>query len=172
MDKLLNTSEGLEIQQLIKSLCSNNGQERQKARSALVEKGIRSIDFLMELLNSPKHIYRWEAIKTIEEINAPQSIPIFLDALEDEKSDIRWIAAEGLINLGKLSVEPLLKRLLEKSESIFVLEGAHHVFIDLKKNKMLPDDFPIDKLLLALKDTGWVENIKSMAHELLGNSKS
>jgi len=172
MDKSLNTPEDLEMKQLIGTLCSNNGQERQKARSALVEKGNKSIDFLMELLNSPKHIYRWEAIKTIEEINAPQSIPIFLDALEDEKSDIRWIAAEGLINMGKLSVEPLLKRLLEKSEVVFVLEGAHHVFIDLKKNKMLPDDFPIDKLLFALKDTGWEENIKSIAHELLENSKS
>ena len=167
MDKSLNTSEDLEMRYLIKSICSKNGQERQKARAALVEKGNRSIDFLMELLNSPKHIYRWEAIKTIEEINDPESIPIFLDALEDEKSDIRWIAAEGLINLGILSVEPLLKRLVEKSEAVFVLEGAHHVFIDLKKNKMLPDDFPIDKLLLALKDTDWVENIKSIAHELL-----
>ncbi|MGA7836557.1 MAG: HEAT repeat domain-containing protein [Ignavibacteriaceae bacterium] len=171
MDKSLNTSEDLEIRQLIKSLCSNDGLERQNARTALAEKGNKSIDFLMELLNSPKHMYRWEAIKTIKEINDPESIPIYLNALEDEKSDIRWIAAEGLINMGNLSVEPLLKRLLEKSEAVFVLEGAHHVFIDLKKNKMLPDDFPIDKLLLALKDTGLVENIKSIAHELLENSK-
>jgi len=106
-----------------------------KAREELVAKGKNIVDFLMELLNNPKHIYRWEALKTMEEIGDPISIPMFIKALEDDESDVRWIAAEGLIKLGMKSIKPLLKTLIEKSGSIFVLAGIHHVFYDLKKNR-------------------------------------
>ncbi|MCW8816397.1 MAG: HEAT repeat domain-containing protein, partial [Ignavibacteriaceae bacterium] len=126
---------------------------------------------LMELLSHHKHIYRWEAVKTLEEISDPLSIPLFIQAMEDEKSDVRWLAAKGLIKLGKLSIKPLLKTLEKKSDSVFVLEGAHHVFYDLKENKMLPKDFPIDKLLSALKNPEWVESVKPVAYEILNNKK-
>ncbi len=42
------------------------------------------------------------------------AIPLFIRALEDEQSGVRWIAAKRLIKLGKLSVEPLLKAKIEK----------------------------------------------------------
>ncbi|MCW8809535.1 MAG: HEAT repeat domain-containing protein [Ignavibacteriaceae bacterium] len=164
-------SKQSKIQVLIKTLGSDNGFEREKARKALVEIGKDSIDYLMELLSHHKHIYRWEAVKTLEEISDPLSIPLFIQAMEDEKSDVRWLAAKGLIKLGKLSIKPLLKTLEKKSDSVFVLEGAHHVFYDLKENKMLPKDFPIDKLLSALKNPEWVESVKPVAYEILNNKK-
>jgi hypothetical protein len=64
-----------------------------------------------------------------------------------------------------------LKLLEEKSDSVFVLEGAHHVFFDLKENKMLPKDFPIDKLLSALRNPEWVESVKPVAYEILNSHK-
>ena len=118
MDNTIRNPRDSEVQQLIKTLGSKNGVDRKKARKKLVAMGENMIDFLMELLNHPKHIYRWEALKTMLEIGNPISIPLFIQSFEDDESDIRWIAAEGLIKLGNQSIQPLLKALLEKSDAI------------------------------------------------------
>lgn len=169
MGKTPNHSEDSEIHELLNALCSDNGMERQRAREALVAKGKDVIGFLMELLAHPKHIYRWEAVKALDEIGHPASMPLFIQALEDDNCDVRWIAAKGLIKHGMLSVGPLLKSLIEKSDSVFVLAGAHHVFFDLNENGILPQDFPVDKLLSALKKLARVESVKPLAYELLNN---
>jgi HEAT repeat protein len=167
MDSVFNNSEDAEIHQLIEKLYSEDGMERQKARKALVAKGKDMIDFLMELLNHQKYIYRWEALKTMEEIGDPAAIPLFIRALEDDKVDVRWIAERGLIKLGMLSVKPLLKVLIRKSDSVFILAGAHHIFYDLRENGVTPTDFAVDKLLSALKNTTKVDSIIPMASGLL-----
>ena len=163
--------EDLEIQQLLKILGSENGMEREKAREELVAKGKMVLASLAKLLDQPKHIYRWEALKIMVEIGDPISISLFIQALEDDESDVRWIAAEGLIKGGAQSINPLLKALVEKADSIFILAGAHHVFYDLKKAEKLPADFPIDKLLSALKNPEWKGSIKPLANELLSFSQ-
>ncbi|NOY07094.1 MAG: HEAT repeat domain-containing protein [Chlorobi bacterium] len=167
MDEKLTNPEDLKIKQLLETLGGDDGMERKKARRELVAMGIDVIDYLMELVHHPKHIYRWEALKTMEEIGEPVSIPLFIEALEDDESDIRWIAAEGLIKLGDRSIKPLLRALIEKSGSIFILAGAHHVFYDLKKAGKLPKDFPVDKLLFELKSPEWKGSVKPLADELL-----
>ncbi|NOX87383.1 MAG: HEAT repeat domain-containing protein [Calditrichaeota bacterium] len=158
-----------EIRQLLETLGSKNGMERRKAREELAAMGKEAIDSLKELLDHPKRIYRWEALKTMVEIGDPVSIPLFIQALEDDEGDVRWIAAEGLIKMGSQSIIPLLKTLVERSDYIFVLVGAHHVFYNLKKAKELPADFPIDKLLSALKSSGWKGSVKPLAYELLNS---
>jgi HEAT repeat protein len=171
MDKTLLNIEDSELQQLLETLGSDDGMKRKKAREALVEKGKVSIDFLLELLSHPKHIYRWEAVKTLEEIGDPDTIPVLILALEDDKSDVRWIAAEGLIKLGMKSVKPLLNILIEKSDSVFVLEGAHHIFFDLREKGILPSEFPVAELLSALKSPEWIDGVKPLAYNILKNLK-
>jgi|ERR1017187_2202052 HEAT repeat protein len=169
MDRIFKNYEDSQIYQLMIKLVSDNGLEREKAREAIVAKGIDMVDFLMELLIHPKHIYRWEAVKTLKEIGDPIAIPLFIRALEDNRNDVRWIASEGLIKLGKISVKPLLKVLIKRSDSVFILAGAHHIFYDLNENDMLPKEFPVDKLLSALKNPTWGESIKLICIELLNN---
>ncbi len=169
MDTKTSKVKDLEIKTLLGSLFSENGMERKKAREKLVEKGTSVIDYLMEHIHHPKHIHRWEVLKTLEEIADPVSIPLFIEALEDDESDIRWIAAEGLIKIGNKSVIPLLKTLTRKTDSIFVLEGTHHVFYDLNKKGNLPQDFPIDKFLSIIKKSESEDGIKLLAYELLSN---
>jgi HEAT repeats len=171
MDQIFKNYEDSPIYQLMIKLGSENGLEREKAREEIVAKGKEMVDFLMELLSHPKHIYRWEAVKTLKEIGDPISVPLFIQALEDNRYDVRWIAAEGLIKLGKLSVEPLLKVLIKRSDSVFIIEGAHHIFYDLNENGILPKEFLVDKLLTALKNPSWGENIKLICGELLNNRK-
>ena len=87
--------------------------------------------------------------------------------MEDDKVDVRWIAEKGLIKLGMLSVKPLLKVLIRKSDSVFILAGAHHIFYDLRENKVTPADFAVDKLLSVLKNTADVDSIIPIASGLL-----
>lgn len=171
MDNKNKESRNSELHDLVVRLGSDDGVEREKARKAFVKIGRNSTDILLELLSHPKHIYRWEAVKTLEEIADPVSIPLLIQALEDDKSDVRWIAAKGLIKIGSKSIEPLLKILEEKSDYVFVLEGAHHIFFDLRENEALPKDFPVDKLLSALKNPEWVESVKLLAYEILKKMK-
>ncbi|HSH52015.1 MAG TPA: HEAT repeat domain-containing protein [Bacteroidales bacterium] len=116
------------INKLIEELKSKDGIKRQKARIELVEIGDEAIEPLRALLSSKEHHTRWEAIKTIEEIGSPNSIPLLIDYLEDDKFDIRWLAAEGLINIGQPSIKPLVSALIKDFESIYLREGAHHIF--------------------------------------------
>jgi len=156
-----------EIKKLIDSLKSNDGLKRQNAREELVKIGKDSIDYLAELLSSPKHIYRWEAAKTLAEIGDTNTIPLLIQALEDDVVGIRWIAAEGLIKLGKQSIKPLLETLTKKSDSVFILEGVHHVFYDLREKNELPKGFPTEKLLSSLKNSEWAASAIPLVIDLL-----
>ena len=164
-----NDIKDLKIKKLISNLGSDSGLVRQKAREEMVKLGQNVIDYLMELLSHPKHIYRWEAVKTLEEIEDPLAIPLLIQSLEDDNEDVRWIAAKGLVKLGKKSILPLLKVLEEKSDSVFILEGAHHVFSDLRENNELPEGFPIDKILTALKNPEWVISVKPLIYQTISD---
>jgi HEAT repeat protein len=172
MEKKSKKEKNSEIKKLIDELGDDKGLKRQNAREELVKIGRDSIDYLSELLTNQKHIYRWEAVKTLEEIGDPIAIPLLIQALEDDKGDVRWIAAKGLIKLGKASIVPLLKALEEKSDSVFILGGAHHVFFDLREKNELPKEFPIKKLLESIKSPEWSVSVKPLVNKLLKDLKS
>jgi HEAT repeat protein len=168
--KNINT-EVIDLEKLIEELGSKDGMKRKKARRLLVAQGKKSIDLLTELVDNPKHINRWEALKSLEEIGNSESIPVFIKALDDDYSDVRWIAAKGLIKVGKKSLKPLLELILENSDSVFVLSGAHHVIHALREKELLPDDFPTEKILSLLKNPGWEESLKINVHRALKELK-
>lgn len=160
-------TEKIKIQELVETLCGEEGLKRKEARNSLVKIGKPVLPSVKELLDSPKHIYRWEAMKVIAGIGSPESIPIFLEGLDDDSGDIRWIASEGLINTGKYAVKPLLELVLDKHDSVFVLNGAHHVIHVLNTKKMLPKDFPTKKLLDLLKVSSNPSSLKVLVHHTL-----
>ena len=162
----LTVAEKSNILHLVDKLCSENGVERQNARKDLVKIGHPVLDYLSDMLSAPKHIHRWEALKVMQEIGDPQSIPVFLKFLEDEKSDLRWIAAEGLIHVGPKSVGPLLNLVRDTYDSTFVLDGAHHVFYDLSEKELLPKRFPVNELLTDLKSSGKSERLKLLVYQI------
>ena len=165
-EKLVQSEEN-EINELLEILCSNEGLKREEARKSLVKKSANSLPLVIELLDSEEHICRWEAIKVIAEINSPDSIPVLLETLTDESADIRWIASEGLIRMGTCSVKPLLEEILDKHDSVFVLNGAHHVFSELSNKQLLPSNFPVKKLLNLLKVSGNPSSLKILIHKIL-----
>ena len=165
----LKHSSEKEIKKLVKLLCNDDGHKRKETRGKLVAIGESTLNYVDDLLDHQKHICRWEAMKVIEEIGSTQSIPVFIKALDDDKSDIRWIAAEGLIHTGKYSISPLLNAVAENSDSVFILNGAHHVFYELDEKELLPKGFPSEKLLSVLKNPGQVASLKVVVHNILSD---
>lgn len=152
------------ISKLISDLGNEDGRVREKARRALVKMGAPAIDYLTELVYAKKDRLRWEAIKAMGQIADPVTAPFLINAFEDDDPGVRWLAAEGLINLGPVVVEPVVKAVVERIDSVFIRAGAHHVLNEL--NRALMDKQILD-LLHVLRNTTSEEKILLFAGELL-----
>jgi len=115
------------VRALIVDLGSKDGLVRIRARRALVTIGKKSVAALEEALTSKDAWKRWEAAKTLGQIGDAKATKALINALEDEMFDVRWLAAEGLIAIGRPTLTPLLRRLTEGSDSLWLREGTHHV---------------------------------------------
>jgi HEAT repeat protein len=136
-----------DIKFLISQFRNKSGLMRKKARIALKLFGHKAVELLSELLVDKEKIIRWEAVKTLLEIRDPHSGSLFLLAIKDEEPDVRWVAAEGLISLGKSGVITILEGLISNIDSMNVRKGAHHVLKEFSKNNPSPE---LNKLLSTL----------------------
>jgi HEAT repeat protein len=113
---------------------------RINAINKLVKIGREILPVLHNLLEIDDNLLRSEIAKVLKIVGDKKSIPVFIELLEDSDSGIRWIAADGLINIGRESIVPLLKSIINrKNESFFLRLGIHHVLTELfspdEKNK-------------------------------------
>ena len=115
------------ISSLIAAFSSEDGLVRETARRRLVHMGRPAVAPLMEALAVDDPQTRWEAAKALGYLADPDSAPALVRALRDEEFGVRWLAAEGLIPLGFEGLEPLLRALIEHSDSAWLRQGAHHV---------------------------------------------
>ena len=131
------------------SLDSKNSVKKLAARNTLVKMGKTIIPHLHGLLNSKNVSLRMEAAKIVELIADKRSISFLIILLDDKEFEIRWIAAEGLVKIGRRSILPLLKSIRDGKSSFIFNKGAHHVLLSLfndnEKNKL-------KSLLLSLDD--------------------
>jgi hypothetical protein len=100
---------------------------KHNARIALVKMGKKATLSMHGLLSSKKTQIRRDAAKVVELIADKRSIPILITLLDDPDFDIRWIAAKGLISIGRKSIKPLLRSVCGGKSSLFIDKGAHHV---------------------------------------------
>ena len=131
------------------SLDSKNSVKKLAARSTLVGMGKQIILKLHRLLNSENGLLRMEAAKIVELIADRRSIPFLLNLLDDKEFEIRWIAAEGLIKIGRPAILPLLKSIRDGKSSFIHNKGAHHVLLSLLKED---EKIKLIALLLSLDD--------------------
>ena len=115
---------------LVADLNCNDSMKCLNARLALVERGPEAVPYLVEALKTGKDFVPLEAAKALGNIGGPQATWALIDALEDARFDVRWVAAEELVRIGPDAIKPLLKALIEKADSLFLRQGAHHVFSD------------------------------------------
>ena len=117
-------------------------KKKQNARNTLVKMGKSIIPDLHKLLNSKSVLIRKEAAKVVQIIADIRSIPVLINLLDDTEFDIRWIASEGLIRIGRRSIMPLLKTICVRKSSLFLDRGAHQILSRLlyenEKEKFMP----------------------------------
>jgi HEAT repeat protein len=136
------------ISSMIADLARDVPLVRVSARESLVAIGGPAVPALIEVLgDSNKHV-RWEAAKALSQIGDPAAAEALVKTLEDELFGVRWLAAEGLIALGRDALKPLLQALIERSDSDWLRQGAHHVLHELAGTG-LEDVRPV---LAALED--------------------
>jgi HEAT repeat protein len=115
------------IDALIAKLRTHDGLVREQARKTLVAMGSKAVASLLPLLTDSNDQVRWEAAKALSEIGDPSAASALVVALEDESFGVRWLAADGLIAMGRDALPPLLEALEEDGDSLWLREGAHHV---------------------------------------------
>lgn len=160
------TADSKAIPSLIATLAGNDSLARPLARESLVDIGRPAVTPLMEALAAPDSNYhlRWEAAKALSELEDPEAAPALVIALEDDSFGVRWLAAEGLISLGRDGLAPLLRALVQRSDSAVLREGAHHVLRMLAGDGLYAEVAPV---LDALEDIEPSLEVPLAAHAAL-----
>jgi HEAT repeat protein len=156
----------LNLKETLNLLASKDTDSRRKARELLVILDKPAVSSLtIALQNSKDDHFRWEAAKTLGEINDPRSIPSFVKALEDSNLDVAWLAAETLGKF-KMAAWPALLRMLikRKPDSVLLRQGAHRVFLNQEEDGF--NDF-LESLRTSLKPNGDHELTVITANEIL-----
>ena len=82
-------------------------------------------------ISARNELLKHEIATTVNLIADKKSIPALISLLKDPEFDVRWIAAEGLIKIGRRSIVPLLKSIRDEESSYFLNKGAHHILQSL-----------------------------------------
>ena len=128
------------LRQLIDGLSSKDGMARMRAREALVLRGDAAGPVLRAAAAGLDKRLRWEAIKALAALVDPVGLEGFLALLDDPESDLRWLAAGGLIALGPRSARPVLQALTVPALTRGRLEMSRRILGDLAAdNKVLAD---------------------------------
>lgn len=126
-----------EIPDLIAKLGDENGLVRQRARFSLIHLGAASIPAAVNALKSSDMHTRWEAVKVLRELRNPEAAAPLANMLLDDDTGVRWSAMEGLINLERAALRPLLELFTKKFDSPIVREGLHHILHVFKDRGLL-----------------------------------
>jgi HEAT repeats len=92
---------------------------------------------------------RGRAARTLGEIGDQSAAPALVKALEDDKFDVRWLAARALAALGRPGLAALLQALIERPHSTLLREGAHHVLRDETHEKWSKQLAPVIRALVG-----------------------
>ena len=84
---------------------------------------------------------REEVTKIICFVADKRSIPALICLLEDNESDVRWIASESLIMIGRRSIVPLLKSMKAGKQFLFPARVLHVLqsLLTINEKKELQD---------------------------------
>lgn len=108
-------------------LVSLKTAERKAARKQLIKNGDGILPYIHDMVCSDNKQLRWEAAQILKHFASESSMSSLIHMMADHESSIRWIAGETLIKLGRISLGPLLKELIDKSSNSNFRDGALRV---------------------------------------------
>jgi len=115
------------IDGLIQQLGDRDGVTRERARRSLAMLGPTAIEPLLQALKHRKSRVRFEAAMCLRDIGDRRAIDGLVEALADRTFEVRWVAAEGLINIGRPVIPVVLRALMERADSTWLRDGCRHV---------------------------------------------
>jgi HEAT repeat protein len=121
------------VGRLLTELGSGDGVTRTRARETLVLIGEPAVANLEALLKDDDKQVRWEAAKALGAVRDPRSVDTFVRLLDDQSSELRWLAASGLIDLGPRSVRAVLQSLNDPEVPRGHLEMSHRILGELAR---------------------------------------
>jgi HEAT repeat protein len=154
------TIEGL----IVKLGKDHGGQERQHAREELIRIGAPAVPYLIVATRDADAHRRWEAGKALGAVGIGDAAPALVVMLEDRDLSNRWVAAHSLSGMGKLAVLAVLHALVDRADSTWLREGAHHVLRDMAGSYL---GKAISPVLAALEHSDAESLVPIAAHEAL-----
>ena len=156
-----------DIDSLVAALASPERVTRQTARETLVAVGHPAVGPLLPLLDDRNDHVRWEAAKSLADIGDPDAAPALVQTLEDREAGVRWLAAEGLIRMRRAGLKSLFQALIERPDSVWLREGAHHVLHSLTKMGLAEGMMPVLAALEGIEPTATLPSAARRALDTL-----
>ena len=112
---------------LVDQLNDRDGIVRERARRTLIAMGATAVDSLLVALQHRRSRVRYEAAMCLAAIADRKAVGGLVRALGDRAFEVRWVAAEGLINIGRAAVPAVLEAIMSGAGSAWLREGSRHV---------------------------------------------
>ena len=126
-----------EVSRLIQALGDTDSKLRVIARELLVEMGPKVISEVAKVLDGKNDTAKYEAVKCLADIAHPSTAKALASMLDFKEGDIRWIAADGLVELGNAGIEPLLRKLTTDPDSANLRRAVLHALVRLSRRSDL-----------------------------------
>jgi len=116
----------------IRRLGSEGMKERGDARETLEGMGTSATWHLIQAVHPRGDRTRHEALKILTALGDEAAADLFVELLEDEDSDCRWLAAKGLAALGEAGIERILDVLCEYPKTDRLARSLHHALTEVE----------------------------------------
>lgn len=113
---------------LLEALKSGDRQVMGAAAEGLQAIGGAAVSAVLPLTGDNDQQLQWHAYKVLSTTDDGSAVPALIAGLESSNSGIRWLAAEGLVKVGRATLRPLLQRLTGEKLSVWLRNGVVHAF--------------------------------------------
>jgi HEAT repeat protein len=144
----------IDIPSIIKGLSNPDNTVRLEMRNVLSCIGAPAVPELLKTMANADTNLRWQIIKVFDSIRDLSTIPILMEQLKDDDSEIRWAASNALLNLRRAALPALFDALTRDFSSMNLRQSAHHILRILRDNgKLTPIEVKVYEALGDIEPT-------------------
>jgi HEAT repeat protein len=111
---------------LMEALKSDEPLVMAAAAEALQAIGGAAVSAVLPLTGDNDQQRQWYAYKVLSTTADASALPTLIAGIESSNSGVRWLAAEGLVKVGRSALRPLLQRLNGEKLSVWLRNGTVH----------------------------------------------
>ena len=139
---------------LLKALRGADEQLSSQIFASLVRLGSLAVPALISKSKSSSAHIRWNCARALGEIHDRRALPVLVDALQDDDHSVAWMAAKGLAQFGKESLQPVLELLMRASMTPWLAETASYVLNSYARRNAEAKEI-LEPLLTRMRESGF-----------------